>query len=75
MDNLLSVPEVAKRLGGISKWTVYRFLSQGNCGGPKWRRTMIRESELANVIREGEQIAPSEPGKVRPAGPELATVL
>jgi excisionase family DNA binding protein len=54
MDNLLPVAEVSKRLGGISKWTVYAWLSQGKLQRTKvGARTMIRESELAKVIEEG----------------------
>jgi excisionase family DNA binding protein len=53
MENLLSVPEVAKRLGGISKWTVYAWLSQGKLQRTKvGGRTMIRESELSRVIED-----------------------
>jgi len=52
-DALLSVEEAARRLGGISKWTVHQWLSQGKLRRTKvGRRTMIRESELARVIRE-----------------------
>jgi excisionase family DNA binding protein len=54
MDALLSVEEVARRLGGISKWTVHAWLSQGKLQRTKvGGRTMIRESELAKVIEEG----------------------
>jgi len=54
MDGLVSVPEAAKRLGGISKWTVHAWLSQGKLKRTKvGRRTMIRESELEKVIEEG----------------------
>jgi excisionase family DNA binding protein len=54
-DALLSVEETARRLGGISKWTVHQWLSQGKLRRSKvGRRTMIRESELARVIREEE---------------------
>ncbi len=54
LENLLSVNEVAKRLGGISKWTVHAWLSQGRLKRTKvGGRTMIRESELAKVIEEG----------------------
>lgn len=54
MDNLLSVEEVARRLGGLSKWTVHAWLSQGKLQRTKvGGRTMIRESELARVIQEG----------------------
>ena len=54
MENLLSVEEVAKKLGGISKWTVHAWLSQGRLRRTKvGGRTMIRESELAKVIEDG----------------------
>ena len=53
-DVLLSVSEAAKRLGGISKWTVHAWLSQGRLNRTKvGGRTMIRESELQKVIEEG----------------------
>jgi excisionase family DNA binding protein len=54
MDNLISVEEAAKRLGGISKWTVHKWLSDGKLKRTKvGGRTMLRESELAKVIEEG----------------------
>jgi len=54
LENLLSVEEAARRLGGISKWTVHAWLSQGRLQRTKvGRRTMIRESELQRVIRDG----------------------
>ena len=54
MEQLLSVAEAAKRLGGISKWTVYAWLSQGRLERTKvGGRTMIRQSELAKVIQHG----------------------
>ena len=47
MDALISVSEAARRLGGISKWTVHAWLSQGRLQRTKvGGRTMIRESEL-----------------------------
>jgi excisionase family DNA binding protein len=53
-DALLSVEQVAARLGGISKWTVYAWLSQGRLQRTKvGGRTMVRESELAKVIDDG----------------------
>jgi excisionase family DNA binding protein len=59
MDNLLSVEEVAKRLGGISKWTVHAWLSQGKLQRTKvGGRTMIRESELKKVIDDGGKSQP-----------------
>lgn len=54
MDILLSVPEVARRLGDISHWTVYAWLSQGKLRRTKvGSRTMVRESELQRVIHDG----------------------
>jgi excisionase family DNA binding protein len=54
MDGLLSVEQAAARLGGLSKWTIYAWLSQGKLRRTKvGGRTMIRESELQNVIEEG----------------------
>ena len=53
-DVLLSVAEAARRLGGISKWTVHAWLSQGKLQRTKvGGRTMVRESELAKVIQDG----------------------
>ena len=53
-DNLLSVVEAARRLGGISKWTIHSWLTQGRLQRTKvGGRTMIRESELARVIEDG----------------------
>ena len=53
-EALISVPEAARRLGGISKWTVHSWLSQGKLKRTKvGGRTMIRESELAKVIEDG----------------------
>ena len=54
MDNLLSIEEAARRLGGISKWTLYAWLSKGKLQRTKvGGRTMIRESELEKVIQDG----------------------
>ena len=54
MDPLLSVGEAAKRLGGLSRWTIYGWLSAGKLQRTKvGGRTMIRESELAKVIQDG----------------------
>lgn len=53
MDTLLSVEEVARRLGGISKWTVHAWLAKGKLRRTKvGARTMIRESELQRVIHD-----------------------
>jgi len=63
MDTLFSVEEAARRLGGISKWTVHAWLSQGRLQRTKvGGRTMIRESELEKVIEDGgKSPAPSRP--------------
>ncbi len=54
MENLLSVEETARRLGGVSKWTVYSWLSAGRLRRTKvGSRTMIRESELQRVVEDG----------------------
>ena len=53
MDALLSVDEAARRLGGISKWTVHAWMAKGKLRRTKvGSRTMIRESELERVIRD-----------------------
>jgi len=58
MEALLSVEEAARKLGGISKWTVHAWLSQGRLQRTKvGGRTMIRESELAKVIEDGGKSA------------------
>jgi excisionase family DNA binding protein len=54
LENLLSIEETARRLGGISKWTIHAWLSQGRLQRTKvGGRTMIRESELTKVIEDG----------------------
>jgi excisionase family DNA binding protein len=54
LERLLSVEEAARALGGISKWTVHAWLSQGRLQRTKvGGRTMIRESELSKVIEHG----------------------
>jgi excisionase family DNA binding protein len=58
LENLLSIEEAARRLGGISKWTIHAWLSQGRLQRTKvGGRTMIRESELSKVIEHGGKSA------------------
>lgn len=58
LEALLSVEEAAKRLGGISKWTVHAWLSKGRLQRTKvGGRTMIRESELAKIVEDGGKSA------------------
>lgn len=53
METLLSVEEAARKLGGISKWTVHAWLAKGKLRRTKvGGRTMIRESELQRVIHD-----------------------
>ena len=54
MENLFSVPEAAKRLGGISPWTIYTWISKGKIERVKiGSRTMISETELVRLIELG----------------------
>lgn len=53
MEMLYSVEEAAKILGGVSKWTIHAWLSQGKIKKTKvGSRTMIRESELEAFLAE-----------------------
>ena len=55
MDNLLSVDEAARKLGGLSKYTIHAWLSSGKLRRTKvGSRTMIRESELERFAEAGE---------------------
>jgi excisionase family DNA binding protein len=66
MDALLSVTEAAKRLGGISKWTVHAWLSKGRLQRTKvGGRTMIRESELDKIIEDGGKSAAPRRGSAK----------
>ena len=54
MENLYSIDEAAKRLGGISRHTVVCWLSQGKLRRTKvGNRTMIAESELERILNPG----------------------
>ena len=47
MDTLLSIEESARKLGGLSKYTIQSWLSSGKLRRTKvGSRTMIRESDL-----------------------------
>ena len=73
MENLLSVEEAARRLGGLSKATIHVWLSQGKLNRTKvGRRTMIRESELAKVVKDGGK-SPAPPRKLRRAADAAGT--
>lgn len=67
MDNLVSVTEAARRLGGVSEWTIRAWLSQGRLQRVKiGTRTMIRESELERIIQEGGKSNRAEAPSSRP---------
>lgn len=51
MDVLLSIEQAAQRLGGVSKWTIHSWLSQGKLPRVKvGARTMLRERDLQDFI-------------------------
>jgi excisionase family DNA binding protein len=51
MDELLSIEEAARRLGGLSIYTIQAWLSKGRLPRTKvGARTMIRESDLRAFI-------------------------
>jgi len=53
MDELLSVEEAARRLGGLSKYTIHAWLNKGKLQRTKvGSRTMIRESELIRFVNQ-----------------------
>lgn len=50
-DALLSVEQAAERLGGVSRWTVYSWMSQGRLRKTKvGSRVMIAESDLQAFV-------------------------
>ncbi len=51
MPMLLSVEQVAERLGGVSRWSVYTWISQGRLRKTKiGSRVMIAEADLEKFI-------------------------
>jgi excisionase family DNA binding protein len=57
MEKLVSIPEAAHLLGGVSVWTIRAWLSQGKLRRTKvGGRTMIRESELRRFIEDGNRL-------------------
>jgi excisionase family DNA binding protein len=68
MDELLSVQEVARRLGGISVWTVRSWLTKGRMRRTKvGGRTMVRLSELQKVVVDAATPKVTEPTFHRPS--------
>ena len=70
MDNLLSVDEAARKLGGLSKYTIHAWLSSGRLRRTKvGSRTMIAESDLQAFIDSCNPA--SLEGKMRPRAPGM----
>jgi excisionase family DNA binding protein len=56
MEKLYDVASAAQKLGDISPSTVRAWLSQGRLNRTKLgRRTMVSESELERLVREGQR--------------------
>jgi excisionase family DNA binding protein len=56
LETLYSVEEAAKKLGGVSKFTIYAWMSRGRLertrvGG----RVMVRESSLIKLLQQGSK--------------------
>jgi excisionase family DNA binding protein len=67
MEKLYSVQAAAEKLGGLSKWTIYAYLSSGKLKRTKvGGRTMIRESELMRLIHDE---TPAEARRAQHRGP------
>jgi excisionase family DNA binding protein len=57
LETLYSVSEAARMLGGISRFTIYAWMSRGllertRVGG----RVMVRESSLVKLLEQGNQL-------------------
>jgi excisionase family DNA binding protein len=51
---LHSVPEAARLLGGLSRWTLYQWLSSGKIAGVKvGSRIMVSGAEIERIVVEG----------------------
>ena len=56
LETLYSVEEAAKKLGGVSRFTIYSWMTRGllertRVGG----RVMVRESSLLKLLKGSEQ--------------------
>jgi excisionase family DNA binding protein len=68
LDALLSIDEAAKKLGGLSKYTIQAWLSQGKLQRTKvGSRTMIRESELERIAEDGGKSSQGGRSRSQPA--------
>ncbi len=60
-EALLSVEQAAQRLGGVSRWSVYAWLSQGRIRKTKvGSRVMIGESDLQAFVAGCNQEPPAQ---------------
>lgn len=64
LEPMYSVEEAGKKLGGVSRWTIYAWMSRGKLertrvGG----RVMVKESSLLKLIRECSKKKVSGRGK------------
>jgi excisionase family DNA binding protein len=67
---LLSVEQAAERLGGVSKWSIYAWISQKRLRKTKvGSRVMIAESDLQAFVDECNTVVPEE--NMRPQAPEV----
>ena len=58
---LLSVEQAAQRLGGVSRWSIYAWLSQGRIRKTKvGSRVMIGESDLQAFVSGCNQEPPAQ---------------
>jgi excisionase family DNA binding protein len=60
LEPLYSVTEAARKLGGVSKFTVYAWMARGilertRVGG----RVMVRESSLLKLLEQGNKQEPT----------------
>ena len=63
-SQLHDVEEIARRLGGVSVWSVYSWLSQGRLRKTKvGSRVMISENDLQDFIASCNP-APAEKGTI-----------
>jgi excisionase family DNA binding protein len=64
---LLSVEQAAQRLGGVSRWSVYAWLSQGRLRKTKvGSRVMIGESDLQAFVAGCNPEPPAQRKAVSP---------
>lgn len=66
VDELVSVEEAGRRLGGISRWTIYSWFATGKLQKTRVgeRRVMVRQSELDRITRdEAPRPRPTKPSQ------------